>query len=162
MTSVGSENVELVGATTAPLPVAGAGARTTVRLDRVMRDKVRAGLAPAAGRPDRVFLNLENIRGAADGGLLQVYVGLPEGAKPSAHPELRAGSVGLFGVDATSHPDGGAQGMTAVLEITRIVEGLHLADALPENLAVTIVPLRPLPQNTDLSIGRVSVYRQGR
>ncbi len=159
-------NVELVGANDQALAMVSAGVRTTVRLDAAVRDKVTASLTDVAGggTPDRVYLDLENIRGPADGVTLRVYIDLPEGADPADHPERLAGSVGLFGVTAASRRDGrhGGDGYTAVLEITRTVDDLHLAGGLPDGLDVTIVPRRPLPPGMELSVGRVSVYRQGR
>src|SRR5437764_6605483 len=97
-------NVELVGANQTALPIRGSGARTTVKLDPDVRGKVAASLARAreTAAPDRVFLNLENVRGARDSFVLSVYINLPEGAKPSEHPELLAGSVGLFGLRTAS------------------------------------------------------------
>jgi tyrosinase len=159
------QNVELVGANDQALTVATTGVRTTVRLDDAMREKVTASLTDAAtgAVPDRVFLNLENIRGPADGITLRVYLDLPDGDDPTAHPELLAGSVGLFGVTAASRRDGehGGDGFTAVVEITRAVDDLHLDAGVPESLSVSIVPRRPLPPGVELTVGRVSLYRKG-
>jgi tyrosinase len=159
------QNVEMVGANDGPVAVARSAARTVVRLDAAMRDTVTASLAEVPGGvPDRVFLNLENIRGDSDGVTLRVYVDLPEGADPADHPELLAGSIGLFGVSAASRRDGehGGDGLTSVLEITTIVDALHVEAAVPESLTVDIVPRQPLPPGMELTIGRVSVFRQGR
>ena len=114
--------------------------------------------------PDRVFLNLENVRGRSDATAFQVYVGLPEGANPSDYPERLAGSVALFGVRDASVPDGehGGQGLTYVLEITDIVDDLHLNDALDiAALDVRIVPVMPVPEKAKVSVGRISIFRQG-
>jgi tyrosinase len=94
---------------------------------------------------------------------LRVYINLPDGADPARHPELLAGSVGLFGVTTASRRDRahGGDGFTAVLEITRTIDDLHLNAAVPDSLSVTVVPRRPLPAALDLTIGRISVYRQG-
>ena len=124
------QNVELIGANHAALPIKGAGTITSVTLDADVRRKVSASLSPAsdAAEPDRVFLHLENVRGTFDASVLSVYINLPEGAKPGDHPELLAGSVGLFGLRKSSLPDSahGGQGLTFVIDITKIVDALHL------------------------------------
>jgi len=160
------ENVELVGASPAPLAIKGTGARTTVKLDKDVRRKVSASLlgASEAVPPDRVYLNLENVRGTHDPSVLQVYVNLPEGANPADHPELLAGSVGLFGLRKASSKDDkhGGQGLNFVLDITKIIDTLHLANALDADaLQVRIVPHQPVPDKAEITVGRVSVYRQG-
>jgi tyrosinase len=163
---ISGKNVEMVGANQGPLPIKGSGASTTVKLDRDVRRKVSASLAaaPEAAQPDRVFLNLENVRGTRDASVLNVYVNLPEGANPSDHPELLAGSVGLFGLRKASSTDGihGGQGLSFILEVTDIFDALHLDNALDvDSLQVRIVPHRPVPEQADITVGRVSIYRQG-
>ena len=161
------QNVELMGANQAAIPIKGAGTSTSVKLDAGVRRKVSASLAPAseAAEPDRVFLHLENVRGTFDASVLSVYINLPEGARPGDHPELLAGSVGLFGLRKSSLEDGahGGQGLTFVMDITKIVDALHLSNALTvDALPVRIVPHRPIPEQANITVGRVSVYRQGR
>jgi tyrosinase len=158
--------VELVGANHGALAITGSGARTSVTLDHAVRDQVSASLAGAsvATPPDRVYLNLENVRGTHDASVLSVYVNLPQGAKPADHPELMAGSVGLFGLSNATSDDGthGGRGLNFVLEITKIVDAMHLNNALGvDSLQVTIVPHRPVPTAAEITVGRVSIYRQG-
>jgi len=160
------KNVELVGASQGALPVKGARARMTVKLDTNVRRKVSLSLARAAATspPDRVYLRLENVRGTQDAHVLSVYINLPEGAKPSDHPELLAGSVGLFGLNAASFEDGehGGQGLTFVLDITKIVDALHLNNALDtDSMNVTIVPRQAVPDQAQITVGRISIYRHG-
>jgi tyrosinase len=160
------KNVELVGASQESLPISGAEARTSVQLNSGVRNKVSASLAvtPHAAAPDRVFLNLENVRGLVDSTAFHVYVGLPQGANPADHPENFAGSIALFGVRKATVADEehGGQGLTLVLEITKIVDALHMKNALTvDSLDVRIVPLKPVPEDAQVSIGRVSIFRQG-
>jgi tyrosinase len=160
-------NVELVGASQQPIPVKGSGASSTVKLDAGVRDKLSASLSSASetAAPDRVFLNLENVRGTHDAAVLSVYLNLPEGAKPSDHPELLAGGVGLFGLRRASAIDGrhGGQGLNFVLDITKVADTLHLNNALnADSLRVTIVPNRAVPDQSEITVGRISIYRQGR
>ena len=161
------KRVELVGASREPVRIKNGEAGTSVQLDAGMRRKVSASLtaAPETAAPDRVFLNLENVRGLADSTAFHVYVGLPQGAAPADHPERLAGSIALFGVRKASRVDGehAGQGLTFVLDITNIVDSLHLANALDtDSLDVRIVPLKPVPEAAQISIGRVSIFRQGR
>jgi tyrosinase len=162
-----AKNVELVGANQGALPLVGAEARTTVKLDTAVRAKVSASLAAAAdtGAPDRVFLNLENVRGLSDATSVSVYVGLADGEAPADHPERRAGSLSMFGLRKASLVDEehAGKGLTFVLEITKIIDALHLAGGLTaDQLDVRIVPTRPVPQGAGITIGRVSIFRQGR
>lgn len=161
-----SRNRELLGASPQPLSVKGSEANTSVKLDPGVRRKVSASLARAAetAQPDRVYLHLENVRGAKDAHVLHVYVNLPEGAKPSDHPENLAGSVGLFGLRKASLKEGkhAGQGLNFVLDITKIVDGLHLQNALDTDaLRVKIVPHQSVPEQSQITVGRVSVYREG-
>jgi tyrosinase len=160
-------NFELVGANQGAVPIEGTGASTTVTLDSNVRQKVSNSLSLASetAPPDRVFLNLENVRGTRDSYVLSVYINLPSGAKPADHPELLAGSVALFGLRKASYKDGGhgGAGLNFILEITHIVDTLHLNNTLGlDSLHVTIVPNQQVGGEAHITVGRVSVYRQGR
>ncbi|WP_210328494.1 hypothetical protein [Mesorhizobium amorphae] len=159
------KNVELVGANRKALPISGDEASTSVQLDAGMRSKVSASLTEAAttGEPDRVFLNLENVRGLSDATAFHVYVALPKGADPAKYPERLAGSIALFGVRKASLTDEehAGKGLTFVL-VTKIVDALHLDNALDVSaLDVRIVPVKPVPKKAKISIGRISIFRQG-
>jgi tyrosinase len=115
--------------------------------------------------PDRVYLNLENVRGTRDATALSVFINLPEGSNPADHPELLAGTVGLFGLRRATVASGQhvGGGLNFLLDISPIVDQLHLGGALTADaLRVTIVPNRAVPDDADVVIGRVSVYREGR
>lgn len=160
------EKTELVGASQQQVAIKGTGARTSVRLEPNVRRKVSASLAKASetAPPDRVFLNLENVRGTHDAAALSVYINLPDGAKPGDHPELLAGTVGLFGLRRASAKDDkhAGQGLSFVLDITKIIDALHLKNALDvDSLNVRIVPRRAIPDQADITVGRVSIYRRG-
>jgi tyrosinase len=161
---------ELMGANAEPVQLTGKTSETSVQIDRRTAKKVtesfkRSALL-AAGRkePDRIFLNLENITGVNDAARFDVYVGLAPDADPQAHPENFAGVVSLFGVsEATlmNQPHGG-NGLSKVLEITEVIDRLHLAgDSDLTALPVRFVAVNP-PATDGVEIGRVSIYRQGR
>ena len=163
----GAKEVEMVGANQGALRISGGGEhRTSVQLDAGVRSKVAASLdvSSDSAAPDRVFLNLENVRGLADATAFHVYVGVPEGANPTDYPDRKAGSIALFGVRKASRTDAehGGEGLNYVLEITNIVDALHLNNAFDVNsLDVRIVPVKPVHEDSQISIGRISIYRQG-
>lgn len=160
---------ELVGANDAALRLEGGSVDTQVRLDRaaargLLESFSALARAPAAREPDRVFLNLENIRGANDAVVFDVYVGLPPDAAPQDHPEFHAGSVSLFGVSQASRSDGAhaGNGLTEVLEITHVIDALGPGGPADlGRLGVRFVPRRELRTEDQISVERVSVYRQG-
>lgn len=165
-------NVELVGANTQSVSIRGSGVHSDVQLDPGMRRKVASSLAAPLGaraavesaNPDRVFLNLQNVRGQSDAAAFRVYVGVPEGENPADHPERLAGSIAPFGLSKASTPDAehAGQGLTYVLEITDIVDQMHLANSFDvDRMPVRIVPVRPLPDDAAITVGRISIYRQG-
>jgi tyrosinase len=160
------QNTELVGASEAAVRVTGSAVGTSVRLNPAVRATVARSLqnVTAAALPDRVFIRLENVRGGLSAPVLGVYINLPPGANPDDHPELLAGSVGLFGLRRASAPGGraGGQGLTFTLEITKIIDALHLrGDLGPDAIDVTIVSANPIPTQAPITIERVSIYRKG-
>lgn len=159
------DKVELMGATQGALVLKGAGARAPVQLDVGVRSQVAASLrsaAPAAP-PDRVFLRLDNVVGTI-GGVLSVYINLPEDAKPAQHPDLLAGSVGLFGLRQASEPSGkhGGKGMNFNIDITDVIDRLHLGQSFDLNtLQVSLISNQEIPGSAPITVGRISIYRQG-
>jgi tyrosinase len=164
-----TQQAELVGANDAAVQLGAAPVDTRVRLDRpttarVIRSLQSMALAGAAARePDRVYLNLENIRSESGSGSYSVYVALPEGANPAEHPENLAGTLSLFGVRRATLADGpqAGNGLTTVFDITNIVDRLHMSQALDvEHLPVRFVPSSNAGPQQSVSVGRVSIYRQ--
>jgi tyrosinase len=161
-------SVELLGANARAVTLSATPTSTMVKVDKPTARKVIDSFsmnefaARSSPEPDRVFLNLENITGENDAAIFDVYVGLPEGAAPASHPEYRAGVVSLFGVRGSTKmakPHGGA-GLTKVLEITDIIDRLHLdSNADLSRLPVVFVPVSNVGQG-GISIKRVSIYRQ--
>jgi len=159
---------ELIGASDGPVNVTGATG-AAVRLDRASTQALRCNLesvASAAGptaEPARVFLKLEGIRGTSDAANYHVYVGLPPNADPAAHRERLAGTVSLFGISAASDPNGptAGSGVSQVLEITEIVDALHLSGADLDRLDVRFVPATAAVARANFSIRRLSVFTLG-
>lgn len=162
---------ELLGANDKAIALTGAPVETPLRLDKATAGKLMGNLktrAFAASVPehslDRVFLNLENIRGDNDGATFDVYVSLPGDGQPSPLPEQCVGSISLFGVRKASSPDSrhGGKGVSHVLEITDIFDRLS-ASGIPDlaQLKVRFVAVTDVQPEDHITVGRVSVYRQG-
>lgn len=163
-----SKPAELLGANDQSINLTGTEAKTSVTLDASVQRKVvnsfGATTAAAPSAPDRIFLNLENVRGLSDAVAFNVYINVPNGEDPAKHPDRLAGSVALFGVRKATlaHTQHAGNGLTFVVEITHVIDTLHLAGALNvSQLHVRLVPLKPVPQAAQISIGRISVFRQG-
>ena len=161
-----AEHVELMGASSGGLSLTGSSAKASVQLDHAVRNRMSSSLQGMAGgpaAPDRIFLNLQNVRGANDATALTVYINVPEGDDPAKHPELKAGSIGLFGLSKASAMDGphAGDGLNFSIEISHVIDTLHLRGALNVNqLHVNIVPRKPVPNQEPVTIGHISVYRQ--
>ena len=172
-TAMASSVPELVGATTGKVVVSGTGVTSEVQLDRPARERVVASLrspepadqaAPPANAGDRVFLNLENVRGDSDATAFWVYLGLGPEAKPEDHPDLLAGSIAPFGLRKASLADDehAGQGLTFVLDVTDVVNHLHLDDSFDvERLPVRLLPVQPVAAGTEVTVGRITIYRHG-
>jgi tyrosinase len=156
---------ELLGASAGPLLIGERGIQTSIRLDNGVRRKVVASLARATATalPDKAFLKLENVRGNFDATVLDVYANLPHDEQPGDGGRLLAGRVALFGERRATVRDGqhAGEGLTFILDITPIIDRLHVANALDrDSLQVNISPRRPLPEGAEVQVGRISVYRQ--
>ena len=76
-----------------------------------------------------------------------------------------SGSVGLFGVRKASLVDDqhAGNGLTFVLDISHVIDKLHLSGALDAaQLHVRLVPVKPVAEASNITIGRISVFRQGK
>jgi len=137
-------------------PGATAAATTTVQIA-----PQEAQLASDAGE-HRLFLNLENVRGAAPSGVLSVFMTVPtDGAVPASAPEY-VDTVALFGLAKASAGDGshGGNGLTFALDITDISR--RLAQASQETLDRVEVRIEQAGATAEhpITVERVSVYRQ--
>jgi tyrosinase len=159
------KDAELLGADDGELEIKGAGAHTVVRLNPDIHRSLATDPAKTSGDTarDRFYLILENIRGTHDATVLNVYINFPEAASPGDHRNLLVGSVGLYGLRRASirHGEEAGMGLTSVLDITRILIEPPVAKSTPANeIRVSIVPHRQLPDSAGIVVGRVSIYRQ--
>ena len=157
------KEAEVLGANSGELEIKGSGAAAVVRLsgDGQRRLSALIGETSARESPGGVYLGLENIRGTFDAAVLNTYINLPEDARAADHRNLMAESVALYGLRRATvlRGENGGQGLTFLLEITRILLELLAARSLnAEEMRVTIVPDRPLPDSITIVIGRISIF----
>ncbi len=157
--------VELVGSVGGSLKLSGDGAtRRTMRLDPPAASRLTNSLSVGnaiSGLPDRAFLNLENVRSRSDAVLFEVHIGSAD--DPDGASRQFAGTVSLFGTTLASDPDGGhaGNGITHVLEITDVMDRLHLGGAVGiEALDVVLTPVGVISEAAAVEIGNISLYRQ--
>jgi tyrosinase len=159
------QRVEPIGANSAVVRVGGEPAPTRVDLEpqAAARGVAAMGATQRGQEVTRLYLALENVRGSAPSPLLDVYVNLPEGADPQAHPELHAGSVTLFGLNVASRPDGdhAGNGLGYTLDITDLATRLEKAGAFdPDHLRVTLVPGEQISDANPITVDRISVLKR--
>jgi tyrosinase len=73
--------------------------------------------------------------------------------------------VSLFGARAASKLEGthAGNGLTRTLEITDMVDAMHLSGALnAPHLDVKLVPQTPISENDKVDVRHVRIYRQSR
>lgn len=164
---------ELIGANDEKMSVQGKSIHTThVHLAKEMLNKTNVSFDAALGgegevpEPDHIYLNIENIRAKKDGHIIDVYVNLPEEANPAQYPELYAGAIAFFGIASASEPDNfhGGSGRTELFDITPIVDDLHLTQGIANlsDLKVSLVPRNEIGAEANITVDRISVYRQGK
>ncbi len=113
--------------------------------------------------PKQVVLEVQNVTCLKRSPSFRVYLNVPPGDTAERHPELRVGSLGMFGLVESSDPNGehGGTGMTFNLDVTEVFTRLQaMRNWDPQNLHVSFVPAAwdaPVPQ---LKVGRVSLYFQ--
>jgi len=143
---------ELVGASTKALSLTNEIA-TSVKLKKSAWKMVSNSLllASFSSIPDQVFLQLEGVKGTAIANSLSVYVN-DEFVK----------SVSLFGLLNASLKGGphGGQGLTFKINITNIVDNLHLNGGLAiESLRIKLETKNELPKSDEITVDRIGVYR---
>ncbi len=143
---------ELVGASTTLLQLDAAGGHISVKLDSKSVKKVSKSLQEASetNLPDEVYLQLEGVKGVADANVYSVTVN-----------HQYAGHFSLFGIRRATNKDGhaGGGGLTVRLDISTIVDQLHLDNDFTNTLDILIQPNGPNSNDNHCTIDRVSIYR---
>lgn len=154
----------LLGASPLSLAIRGEGVRCILRLGDEGQRQLAAAFPEALHRAsqDQVYLLLENIRGTRDATVLNVYINLPAGENPGPYPQRLAGSAGLFGLRMASlrYEENPGEGLTFLFDVTTQVREQVAAQPGPvAEIHLSIWPDTPLPDSSDLVVGRVSLYR---
>jgi tyrosinase len=147
----------LVGASDGKITVTATPATADVKL--------RPEAAEAAGleAEQRIFLNLENVRGTSPSALLMLRIGAPAaGAVPAADSSFLV-PVALFGLAQSSAPDGdhGGNGINVAVDITDIARSLaQTAGTSLEQFQVQIEHDQHEENPEPVTVERISIYKQ--
>jgi len=157
---------EMVGATERPVVVAG---RSEARLSVVPPSGPGVRLEAAGPEPEEIYLNIENVTGAGAVSAYDVYLNVPAGDAPEAHPELRIGRMPLFGLAEASRPESAhaGNGLKYAYRIGDVVRRLQAENAWnASDVRVSFVPRQPsvivegvaeaAPE--PITVGRISIY----
>ena len=119
-----SNNAEMVGARQRRFSSPGASRRAHGRGPAHGPGAARVGVASAA--PLEMYINVENITGL-EPNIYDVYVNVPAGEDPRAHPELYAGQLPMFGLAEATRGDANrpADGLHYALDIGHIAQRLQ-------------------------------------
>jgi hypothetical protein len=161
---------ELVGATQTPVTLTGSSAAASIPVSAPAGPAAADSTEESVGAPPSVYLNVENIEGEANPGLLYgVYVNLPEGEPPDPDGPHFAGTMSFFGIESSTADDDDEEeaphGLRHVFDITALAATLGEQGRWdPEHLHVTFSPIgvqdEAAPDVPPVTIGRVSVFMQ--
>ena len=159
-----SQTVEVIGANTEPVRVSSQPAETKVAVDLPAANAAVSamGATEPGEEVSRLYLALESVRGNLPSGMLDVFVNLPEGAKPEEHAENHVGSVALFGLNVASKPDGphGGNGLSYTIDITDQAERLAAAGLGEGRLNVKLQTREGHSGDAAITVGRVSLLKR--
>jgi tyrosinase len=152
----------LVGANAETVTVGAAATATTVSVSP-LESLAPSGLESVGAPAERLFLNLENVRGAAPSGVLNIYVSAPSDAEgPPNEPEY-VDTVALFGLAKASSEEGahGGNGLNIAVDITELAA--RLAQTAPGALDRLEVHVEQPGEDSaahPITVERISLYRQ--
>jgi hypothetical protein len=161
---------ELVGATEQPVTLTGTTEATSMQVSAPTGPASRT--EESLGPPPSVYLNVENIEGEANPGLLYgVYVNLPADEPPDPDGPHFAGTMSFFGIESSTEDDDDREeaphGLRHVFDITPLVAKLtELGRWDPEHLHVTFSAIGVEDEIASaldvppVRIGRVSLFMQ--
>ena len=158
------QTVEAIGASAAPLQVSAKPATTQIAVDLPGANAavLSMGVTEPGEEVSRVYLALESVKGNVASGMLDVYLDLPEGAKPEKHAKKRVGSVALFGLNVASKPDGphGGNGLSYTIDITDKAKQFTAAGLGKGPLKVTLQTRDGHSGDAKITVGRVSLLKR--
>lgn len=155
-------NPKLIGANDRQLELGDAPAATVVRIAAAEHGGVATAMGPgeAAVAAGRLYLRLENIRGADVAGGIAAYLNPPSATElPDAN---KAGGAALFGLGAASDVDGGhgGNGISLTFDITDLARRLAAEGNFdPEHLDVKVKATHSGGDDKPVTVERVTVLR---
>jgi tyrosinase len=158
---------EMVGAIDEPVVLEGAAAASTSFPVSPPSGPARESIA--AGRVPAMYLNIEDVEGEANPGLLYgVYLNLPAGESADPESPHFVGVLPFFGIESTTPDDNDEEAphrLRYVFDITDTVADLTArGDWNPAQLQVTFAPVGVGPETRlehtppPVQIGRVSLF----
>ncbi|WP_258600095.1 tyrosinase family protein [Mesorhizobium sp. AR10] len=159
-----SQTVEVIGANAGPVRVSAEPAMTEVAVDlpRANAAVMSMGVTELGEVVSRLYLALESVKGNLASGMLDVYLDLPEGAKPEEHAEKHVGSVALFGLNVASKPDGphGGNGLSYTIDVTDQAKQFTAAGLGKGLLKVTLQTRDGHSGDATITVGRLSLIKR--
>lgn len=162
-------DTELISANDEAVPLGTEGATAQVPVPgELLRGAASKMLAEtvAPTEVERYFLLLDDIRGADNMAIYEVYVdyGEPGQELPSGLPrETLIGTLNTFGIEVEADSKNGAEeGLSRLYNITPVVQQMGF-DEEPD-LDRLHIRMVPVTQNRDVpapTIGRIAIYREG-
>lgn len=142
----------LIGTNDTTLKVTGTPVSTRVRMAAAP-----AAAAAFAAAPERLFLNVEGVRGDTPSGVLTVRIAAPGVADADVTETMVF--FGLGKASSTSGPHAG-NGLSSTVEITDKIRDLQARAGAPvSELDVSLV--QPEGTQSEISVDRISIYRLG-
>ncbi|MBV8953141.1 MAG: tyrosinase family protein [Solirubrobacterales bacterium] len=140
---------ELVGASDRPIELVGSPAEVSVQIDAQARSAAVADAA--AARPRHIYLNVEDIEGERNPGVVYgIYLNLPADAPPEVAARHHASNVSFFGIERARNPRGDEQphNLRVSVDITELAHELEAAgEWSDERVQVTFRPLGLVPED---------------
>jgi tyrosinase len=153
--------LEVVAASNTQLNLGG---RKNVQLEMVPSGKaasVNEGGLEGFSAPKTTILHLENITGKGVPPIHNVYINMPEAA--SNKKAYYAGAVSFFGVEMASTPSAheAGSGQHYAINITKLLNTLRAQPGWNEQqLNIQFEPIEEMDADTNVSIGRISLYSE--
>lgn len=159
------QKVEPIGANAKAVQVGSSPVPTTVVMEpTAAADGVASmGVTTPGKKVTRLYIALDAVRGDLPSPVIEVYVNLPDGARPEDHADLLAGSITLFGLKVASKADGphAGNGLGFTLDITDLANRLQTAGGFDVNsIKVTLVPRTQISDATPVTIQSVKVLKR--
>lgn len=159
-----NQTVEVIGASAAPIQVGAQPVATDVAVDLPSANAVVSsmGATNPGEQVSRLYLALESVTGNVPSGILDVYLGPPDGDDPEERPENHIGSVALFGLNVASKPDGphGGNGLSYTIDVTDQAERFTAAGFSDGQLKITLQTRDAHSGEAEITVGRVSLLRR--